>query len=74
MYFISFYIIFFNIYFLREREREQVSMSGGGAEREVDRKCEAGSRLCAVSTEPNVGLKLTDLETMTGAEVGHLTD
>ena len=37
-------------------------MSGGGAEREGDTESEAGSRLRAVSTEPDVGLELTDRE------------
>ena len=62
--------IFFNIYsFLRDTD----SMSrGGGRERETE--SEAGSRLWAVSTEPSVGLKLTNHEVMTWAEVGHLTD
>ena len=40
-------------------------MSRGGAEREGDTECETGSRLQAVSTEPNVGLELTDREIMT---------
>ena len=40
-------------------------MSGGGAEREGDTESEAGSRLQAVSTEPNVGLKLRNREIMT---------
>ena len=35
---------------------------------------EAGSRLWAVHTEPNVGLELTDHEIMTQAEVGRSTD
>ena len=34
-------------------------MSRGRAEREGDTESEAGSRLPAVSTEPNAGLKLT---------------
>ena len=34
---------------------------------------EAGSRLWAVSTEPDVGLKLTDRKVMTWAEVRRLT-
>ena len=37
-------------------------MSGGGAEREGDTESEAGSRL---STEPDAGLELTNLEIMT---------
>ena len=40
-------------------------MSGGGAEREGDTESEAGSSLRAVSTGPDVGLKLTDCEIMT---------
>ena len=49
--------------FLRARER--VSMSGGGAEREGERESEAGSRLRAVNTEPDVGLELTTRDIMT---------
>ena len=45
-----------------------------GAEREGDTESEAGSRLWAIGTEPDVGLKLTDSEIITWAEVGHLTD
>ena len=41
-------------------------MSGrGGAEREGDTESEAGSRLRAVSTEPDVRLELTNHEIMT---------
>ena len=40
-------------------------MSGGGAEREGDTESEAGSRLRAVSREPDAGLELTDHEIMT---------
>ena len=40
-------------------------MSRGGAERKGDTESEAGSRLQAVSTEPDVGLKLMDREIMT---------
>ena len=58
--------------FLTERERQ--SMSGGGAEREGDTESEAGSRLWAVSTEPDAGLELTDREIMTWAKVGCSTD
>ena len=39
-------------------------MSGGGAEREGDTDSEAGSRLQAVSTEPDTGLELIDCEIM----------
>ena len=40
-------------------------MSRVGAEREGDTESEAGSRLQAVSTEPNAGLKPTNREIMT---------
>ena len=35
---------FFNVLFLRERETERQSMSGGGAEREGDRESKADSK------------------------------
>ena len=58
--------IFFNIYsFLRERQR----VSRAGEEREGDTESEAGSRLQAVSTEPDAGLELTDREIMTWVKV-----
>ena len=50
------------------------SVSGRGAEREGDTECEAGSRLWAVSTEPDAGLELTNQELMAWAKVRHLTD
>ena len=40
-------------------------MSRGGAEREGDTESEAGSRLGAVGTEPDVGLEPTDREIVT---------
>ena len=40
-------------------------MSEGGAERERDTESEAGSRLQAVSTEPDPGLEPTNYEIMT---------
>ena len=40
-------------------------MNVGGAEREGDTESEAGSRLRAVSPEPDAGLELTDCEIMT---------
>ena len=49
-------------------------MNGGGTEREGDTELEAGSRLWAISPEPDVGLKLTGPEIMTWVEVGRLTD
>ena len=47
--------------FLRERQRQ----SANGAETEGDTESETGSRFLAVSTEPDVGLKLTDYEILT---------
>ena len=44
--------------FLRERQ----SASRGGTEREGDTESEAGSRLRAVSTEPDAGLELTNCD------------
>ena len=46
----------------------------GEGQREGDTESEAGSRLWAVSTEPDAGLELTDCEIMTWAEVGRPTD
>ena len=60
--------------FERERERGRQSSSRGGAEREGDTESEAGSRLWAVNTEPGVGLKLTNGEFVTQAEVSRLTN
>ena len=40
-------------------------MNGEGSEREEDTESEAGSRLQAVSTEPDTGLELMDREIMT---------
>ena len=51
------------IYFLRERERQSVNREG--AEREGDTESETGSKLPAVSTEPDAGLKLVNHEIMT---------
>ena len=46
----------------------------GDGQREGDTESETGSRLWAVSTEPDAGLELTDREIMTWAKVGRLTD
>ena len=59
----------FIIYFW-DRDRART----GEGQREGDTESEMGSRLWAVSTEPNAGLELTDREIMTWAEVGRLTD
>ena len=48
------FLFFLNCLVLRDRE----SVSGGGAERERDIESETGSRLRAVRTESDVGLKL----------------
>ena len=53
----------FNVYlFLRQRETEH---EWGRAEREGDTESEAGSRLQAVSTEPDMGLEPMNREIMT---------
>ena len=49
-------------------------MNRGGSEKEGDTESETGSRLRAISTEPDAGLELTDRDIMTRAEVGRLTD
>ena len=51
---------------MREREREtEREREQGETEREGDTESEAGSRLKAVITEPDVGLELTDCKIMT---------
>ena len=55
---------FFTVYSVL-RERERASMSGGGAGREEDTESKAGSRLRAVSTEPDAGLEPTNHEITT---------
>ena len=46
-------------------ERESWGVSGGGLEKEGDTESKAGSRLGAVSIEPDMGLKLMNREIMT---------
>ena len=72
--FSNFYLLLLLLMFIYFWDRERQNMSGGGAEREGDTESEAGSRLWAVSTEPDAGLELTDCEIMTWAEVGCSTD
>ena len=60
--------------FMFERHRQRQSGSWGGADRGEDTGSEAGSRLRAVSTEPDAGLELTNREIVTGAEVGRFTN
>ena len=52
------------VFILKGREHEECT-SEGGAEREGDRESQAGSRLQAVSMEPDVGLEPTNCEIMT---------
>ena len=73
-YFYFFHKNFLTFLFIFGRERKRQGVSGGEAEREGDPEAEAGSRLWAVSTEPNAGLKPTNSEIMTWAKVGRLTD
>ena len=49
-------------------------MSREETETEPDTESEAGSRLWAVSTEPDAGLEFTNREITTWAEAGRLTD
>ena len=59
-----------NVYlFLTERETDKAWDGEGQREREGDTESEAGSRLWAVSTEPDTGLELTSCEIMTWGEV-----
>ena len=46
-------------------DRERQSTNGGGAEREGDTESETGSRLRAISPEPDAGLELPDREIVT---------
>ena len=56
-------------------ERLRQNASGLGAEGEGDAESEAGSRLWAVSTEPDAGLELSQSrEIMTWAKVGRSTN
>ena len=48
-------------------------MRGGVAEREGDTEPKAGSRVRAVSTEPDAGPEPTNREIVTWAEVGRST-
>ena len=60
--------------FIHFWDRERQSMNGGGAEREGDTESEAGSRLWAISPEPDAGLEPTNHEIVTWADVGRSTD
>ena len=60
-------VFFLNVYlFLRERERKRDSMRmSGEGQKEEDPESKSDSRLWAVSTEPKVGVQLTNHEIMT---------
>ena len=77
--FIYLFIYLFNLFiylqfvhFERERECAHMHVSGWGAERLRDTGSKAGSRLSAVSREPDVGLEVMSCEIMTRAKVGML--
>ena len=59
--------------FIIKRLRETEHEHGRGRKRGRHR-IRAGSRLWAISTEPDTGLELTNHEIMAWAEVWHLTD
>ena len=59
-----FFNFFFQHLFIFGTERQSI-MNGGGAEREGDTESETGSRLRAISPEPDAGLKLTDRKIVT---------
>ena len=60
-----FFCFFFFSTFIYFWDRESQSMNGGGAEREGDTESGTGSRLRAISPEPDAGLELTDREIVT---------
>ena len=64
--------IFLMFIFDRERDRDKAWV--GERQREGDTESEAGSRLQAVSKEPDAGLNLTNREIMTRDEVGCSTN
>ena len=67
-----FFKFFFNVLFIFETERDRAWTEEGQWEGDIE--SETGSRLWAVSTEPDAGLELMDREIMTWAEVDRLTD
>ena len=62
--FLSFNVLFYFL-FIFERERERHTAQVGLGQREGDTESEAGARLWAVSTEPDMGLEPTSCEIMT---------
>ena len=70
-----FYCFFIKFFLMIIYFWERQSASGGGAQREGDTEYEAGSRLLAIITEPDAGLKLMNLnQIMTWTKVGCLAD
>ena len=69
--FLFLFIYFFNVYFW---ERERQTDRQGGAEWEGDTESEAGSRLSAVSTEPESGAPTHKTQDVTWAKVGRLAN
>ena len=64
IYLFIFFLIFFSTFvYFGDRETEQEW--GRGREREGDTESETGSRLRAISPEPDAGLELTDREIVT---------
>ena len=59
----SFGGVFFFLMFISKRDRDRDR--AGDGQREGDTESKAGSRIWAVSTEPEVGLKPTNCEIMT---------
>ena len=57
--------ISFECLFIFERERDRQQEQGRGRKREGDAESKAGSRLCADSSEPDMGLEPATLEFMT---------
>ena len=72
MFFIFIYFVIIVLMFIFDRERQRQRQRE--RERETDTKSGAGSRLWAVSTEPDAGLQPTNCEIMTWAEVRPLTN
>ena len=68
--FLMFILFYFILFYFWEIEPKQ----GRSRERDGDTGPEVGSRLCAVSTEPDARLKLMNREIVTLAEFGCLTN
>ena len=62
---VFFFNFFFNVYLFLGGQRETEHERGRGREREGDTESETGSRLRAISPEPDAGLELMDREIVT---------